>query len=187
MHTECTSFLRCCHCLQDNFTDLWFYKPTFKMSYTESLVEFKERIIQLEQDVLSLREMLSQTSSRISQSSSRISQSSSRVVEIGQYRVVDGFKVGFWELGPCTSGKGITLFDREKVRSHYHNVVFERTFQGIPKIYLSITTIDTANRELRIEVTAEEITDKGFKLGVKTWWNSEVYGIAVHWLAYFEP
>src|SRR5690606_38661289 len=78
-------------------------------------------------------------------------------------------------LGPASEGD-----DREfSVR-----IDFEREFSLPPVVHIGLSGIDADGAEtLRLRVRARHIDKSGFTILVSTWFDSQVHGVDVAWLA----
>lgn len=83
---------------------------------------------------------------------------------------------GYWELaGPPTD---------EVDRRFAAPVLFERPFQSTPVVNLALSGLDISNGDsARLRVRVEEITTRGFLVIAETWFNTEVHGFDVSWIA----
>jgi len=164
------------------------------MSESESQIifELKERVLRLEYEQLRLLDQSQKIESRLTGDLQQLRDqvkrleegrltvhNASQQLESGEYRKDLGWESGYWELGQGTKRKG--------PRSHDGFITFTQPFKSTPRIYLGVSKLDTADRPLRVDVTAHEVTKTGFKIRISTWENSEVYGINVQWLAHSFP
>lgn len=69
-------------------------------------------------------------------------------------------------------------------RERRRKVRFGQTFRSEPAVHLSISLwdVDTGSA-VRIEVTAELITPKGFEIVSRTWLDTRVARLRVAWMA----
>ncbi len=78
--------------------------------------------------------------------------------------------------GPMWAGNG-KRWARTVVR-------FEAPFQSAPSIHLSISMIDAASaRNLRLELTAEDVSTDGFTVVAHTWSDTRIGRLQVQWTA----
>ncbi|KAF5975668.1 agglutinin HPA-like protein [Fusarium bulbicola] len=71
----------------------------------------------------------------------------------------------------------------EKSRSTYRR--FTKPFKTTPGVVVFITGFDTLQgRNIRIDVSASDITRNGFTVNMKTWADTEVYNLTVSWIAH---
>jgi hypothetical protein len=71
-------------------------------------------------------------------------------------------------------------------RSYYKNVIFSERFNAPPKVMIAIQGYDAASSQvssIRLTVEALDITETGFKIHYKTWWDSKIYGVWASWIA----
>lgn len=79
-----------------------------------------------------------------------------------------------WQLH---TGTGDRIYERF--------VPFETPFQTIPKVVLSLVSVDTGvTATTRVRVEPTNITLQGFYVRVGTWMDSIVYAVGVSWIAY---
>ena len=63
-------------------------------------------------------------------------------------------------------------------------VKFEKPFAAPPLVHVGIVGLDVSNRDnLRVRVQAVGISAKGFTIEAQTWFNTEIWMVAVSWLA----
>jgi hypothetical protein len=63
-------------------------------------------------------------------------------------------------------------------------ILFERPFLTTPVVNLALSGFDVSNTDsARLRVRVEEITTKGFLVVAETWFNTEVHGFDVNWMA----
>ena len=75
--------------------------------------------------------------------------------------------------------------DGEGERHFEHVVKFEEPFEEIPKILVALSHLDIASyTALRLTVTAEKISAKGFTLRYSTWANTQIFGIGAQWMGF---
>lgn len=65
-------------------------------------------------------------------------------------------------------------------------VIFSTPFTNIPKVYVSLKTIDYCNdgKGLRVTCAAQSITKEGFEVVISTWADTQMWGAAAAWVAY---
>jgi H-type lectin domain len=73
--------------------------------------------------------------------------------------------------------------DGEGERHFEHVVKFEQPFDAVPNILVALNRLDIAS-DLRLSVTAEKITTRGFTLRYTTWANAQVLGVGAQWMAF---
>lgn len=82
----------------------------------------------------------------------------------------------FEDGGDMWTGKG----PRERRR----NVLFEQPFRGPPVVHTSISLWDVDTKSpVRVEITAESITEAGFEIVFRTWLDTRVARLRVAWMA----
>lgn len=83
---------------------------------------------------------------------------------------------GYWTLAGPPSDE----LDRRFVAP----ILFERPFLTTPVVNLALCGIDISNGDsARLRVRVEEITTSGFLVVAETWFNTEVHGFDVSWMA----
>ncbi len=66
-------------------------------------------------------------------------------------------------------------------------VKFESKFTKPPKIFIEISGLDVnAIKNTRVQVTAKNITESGFDLEYKTWYDTILYSVWTNWMAFGE-
>ena len=66
-----------------------------------------------------------------------------------------------------------------------YTISFSQSFTAPPSVAVSLRGLDTRRQaNTRIEAQAEAVTKIGFTLLVRTWFDSEIYGAWVTWLAH---
>ena len=68
-------------------------------------------------------------------------------------------------------------------RALMREIAFTETFSSTPRVLVALGKIDVGDGIARLQVSAEEITRKGFTLRFRTWENSKVFDAAASWLA----
>jgi hypothetical protein len=71
-------------------------------------------------------------------------------------------------------------------RSYIQHVDFPEKFEANPQVTVSLRGYDAASdfvSSIRLIVNAVEITNSGFNLEIKTWYDSKIHGVWVTWLA----
>ncbi len=91
------------------------------------------------------------------------------------------------EFKADTNTEGFILDKNTGDRVYTKYVKFEKGFDKMPSVILSVTKMD-ANKEtnLRFDVTADAISRDGFTIKIKTWSDSRIYGVAGGWVAVAE-
>ena len=101
------------------------------------------------------------------------------VIDRGDWHFADGFdpsaaKRRKWNLSH--SGKGNRIF-REPID-------FKKSFTCTPEVVVSLRGIDSSTHaNTRIETAAVDVTTAGFNLLVRTWQETEIYGVWFTWVA----
>jgi hypothetical protein len=66
-------------------------------------------------------------------------------------------------------------------------VRFNKAFESTPKIFLSITKIDTKNdSQMRYAIGARSITKEGFTIRATAWADTQISAIGGNWIAHIE-
>jgi hypothetical protein len=64
-------------------------------------------------------------------------------------------------------------------------IVFPVGFAGVPKVSVSLNRLDVSGeRNTRVVVGTDTITDNGFELVLSTWWDTTLFSAGVSWIAY---
>ena len=75
--------------------------------------------------------------------------------------------------------------DGEGERHFEHVVEFEEPFEEIPKVLVALNRLDIASyTALRLNVSAERISETGFTLRYSTWANTQIFGVGAQWMAF---
>jgi H-type lectin domain-containing protein len=79
---------------------------------------------------------------------------------------------------------GWTLLEGSGQRSYRHTVTFERHFSAPPVVHLGVVGLDASKQDnLRLRVSAEDISATGFTIVVETWLHTHLWAVDVSWLA----
>jgi len=90
---------------------------------------------------------------------------------------------GNW--GVNTDSHGYTLNKNKGERVVTVNVSFDVPFDVKPEIVLSVTALDADQKTpVRYNVSPMSISRDGFTIQIKTWEDTEIFGIAGTWLAH---
>jgi hypothetical protein len=82
------------------------------------------------------------------------------------------------------SAPGWTLSEGDGPRSFATQVTFERSFSAPPIVQVSLTGVDSSkDHNLRVRLSAVDVTALGFTLVVETWFQSQVWAVDASWLA----
>lgn len=74
----------------------------------------------------------------------------------------------------------IRLPEKESVR----DVRFSKPYGGIPKVFLSVTYLDSEHTyNLRYKVILKSVSKEGFRFTCTTWWDTEIYNMFVSWIS----
>lgn len=68
-------------------------------------------------------------------------------------------------------------------RYHYRGVVFERPFDNIPSITVSISGIHSGGYN-KIEVSYDNVSLSSFTIVIRAWGDTSIYWLNVSWLAH---
>ncbi len=100
----------------------------------------------------------------------------SRIASFAQQTGVVGFS--YWQTGnQFEIGNGARL-DKKYVS-------FSPAFSSIPKIVLSLKSLDSSHSyNLRVDTNSQGVTPVGFWLTINTWADTKLYGVTVSWTAY---
>jgi len=80
---------------------------------------------------------------------------------------------------------GWNLHEGTGTREFFIHINFEHSFTSIPKVLISLNGIDSLGSvNLRISARAENVTENGFDLVLKTWSDSVIYGVTTSWLSF---
>lgn len=64
-------------------------------------------------------------------------------------------------------------------------VTFESKFAKPPKVVIGLSGLDgDGTKNNRVQVTAKDITESGFVVEYKTWFDTVLYTVWANWLAY---
>lgn len=64
-------------------------------------------------------------------------------------------------------------------------VAFESKFATPPKVVIGLSGLDVdGTKNTRVQVTAKNITDSGFEVEYKTWFDTVLYTVWANWVAY---
>lgn len=90
---------------------------------------------------------------------------------------------GYWNADKSTSGYSLNANDGN--RSITIEVKFNQPFSEIPKVALTVSTLD-ADKETntRFKVEPIAVSRDGFLIKISTWSNSKIYGIGGYWIAH---
>ena len=74
----------------------------------------------------------------------------------------------------------------EGYRTFTQHINFEKKYETIPHVMVSISTLDacTFNKNIRVMVKAANINTSGFDVQIITWMNSSLFLVKVSWLSY---
>lgn len=62
---------------------------------------------------------------------------------------------------------------------------FPTPFASVPTVAVSIVHLDVYNgTNTRIQISTDTVTDDGFELIARTWWDTLIYSVGVSWIAY---
>ncbi len=87
------------------------------------------------------------------------------------------FQDNTWKLNQGPVGE--RLFTRA--------VTFESKFAQPPKVVIGLSGLDVdATKNNRVQVTAKNITESGFVVEYKTWYDTVMYSVWTNWVAYGE-
>jgi hypothetical protein len=86
------------------------------------------------------------------------------------------------------SQPGWTLLDPGRdggeFRTFAGQVLFERVFKAPPLVHVGITGFDIDHRDnARLHVGISSIDEQGFRLELRTWWNTRLWSVELNWLA----
>ena len=99
-----------------------------------------------------------------------------KVEGIGEV-IIDSGDVGFSQDPLLTSGEN-------KKRQRTVKIKFGEKFKTVMEVIPSIKTLDSHHKcNVRIDVSAENITNEGFDLIITTWYDTMVWVINVKWYA----
>lgn len=102
----------------------------------------------------------------------RILQRAALGVDQGQAMLFSAFEDG----GPMWTGEG--------PRQHRQPVRFSRRFRSAPVVHVALAMWDVAGGpNARLDITAEEVTARGFTLLFRTWGDTRVARVRASWLA----
>jgi hypothetical protein len=92
---------------------------------------------------------------------------------------------GSWSFNQ--SVEDYTLDKNSGDREMILEISFEKSFDKIPKVYLSIAQLDASKEtNLRYRIETVSISRDGFTLKVSTWSDSIIFSISGYWFAYTE-
>ncbi|MGC5660439.1 H-type lectin domain-containing protein [Micromonospora sp. WMMD723] len=76
------------------------------------------------------------------------------------------------------------MLDGSGTRTTTRHVEFSEHFTTTPTVTASLGSLDVSNgHDLRVTVTATEISEHGFNLNFMTWADSQIYKITACWTA----
>ena len=77
------------------------------------------------------------------------------------------------------------MMDGRGERSVTIHINFDKKYEKIPKVMVSISLLDTEkNTNLRINVYAEHINTSGFDLIIYTWDDTRIFRIKATWISF---
>ena len=96
----------------------------------------------------------------------------------------------WWRRPVCQSGSVKSIYCTTPANECFGKngksvgVSFPRAFSAKPNVMIGLTLIDTdKNYNVRVKVSAEKITRKGFEVNFSPWDKSITYQLAVNWMA----
>ena len=86
------------------------------------------------------------------------------------------------------SQPGWTLLDsgheNGAARTFLGHVAFDRSFGSPPIVQVGITGFDIDHRDnARLNVSIQGIDERGFRLELRTWWNTRLWSVDLNWIA----
>ncbi len=145
------------------------------MDHADVLIQLKEEHTRLREEVENLKFWLEEENSKIKEEFKNLKRTIPEI-EVGKFLFTGGHNCGAWGLGRDT---GRHRHDR----IHSVWIAFNRQFSYVPSVSVSSSLIDIEKRGVRFNLSADGITMSGFWLHIGTWWDSELHGIGVQWLA----
>ncbi len=90
---------------------------------------------------------------------------------------------GNWSVSPSLEQYSLDSNDGE--RSMTIEIKFSRSFEKVPRLFLSISQVDASNKtNLRYNIEAVSVSRDGFTLKVVTWADTKIYSISGSWIAH---
>jgi hypothetical protein len=85
----------------------------------------------------------------------------------------------FWSTGSHP------MFTQEGDRHFEQHINFDEEYETVPKVMVSLKGLDADKMEnLRIKISAENISTSGFDIRVFTWNDSKIYRVFASWISY---
>lgn len=79
------------------------------------------------------------------------------------------------------------MFDSTGHRSYTQHINFEEKYETIPKVIVSINSLDTdRDANLRVDVKAENIDNYGFDFTIITWYDSKIHSVRISWISFIK-
>ena len=90
--------------------------------------------------------------------------------------------MGTWSVKENQPGYNLHTGSGERMTTY--SVKFPKPFDKTPKIFLSVTQFDAFhNNNIRYNVEVMSVNTEGFKIKIRTWYDSKIYSISGFWLA----
>jgi hypothetical protein len=85
------------------------------------------------------------------------------------------------------NSEGWTLGGGNGVRTHIIFVTFEKPFEAVPQVLVSLTGTDASvgkDGTVRVSLKTEKVSREGFVIKVQTWADSRVGAVYGSWIAF---
>jgi hypothetical protein len=90
--------------------------------------------------------------------------------------------IGTWSVKENNPGYNLHTGSGERMTTY--SVKFPKPFEKTPEVFLSVTEFDgnySTNTRYNVEVMS--VNKEGFKIKIRTWYDTKIFSIAGFWLA----